>query len=147
MDEVIMLLWQYINSSRYTIAITGAGISMSAGIMDFQHMDVPTVMKMSSSAFLKSCPNQYYKAAQKTFLNAMFTSGPTIAHKKLAEFEQQGLLQGIITTNIDCLHTLAGSKNVAEIQGSFGINKCIKCGKIYNDVLIWNKGKSPRCES
>lgn len=147
MDEVIMLLWQYINSSRYTIAITGAGISMSAGIMDFQHMDVPTVMKMSSSAFLKSCPNQYYKAAQKTFLNAMFTSGPTIAHKKLAEFEQQGLLQGIITTNIDCLHTLAGSKNVAEIQGSFGINKCLKCGKIYNDVLIWNKGKAPRCES
>lgn len=45
MDEVIMLLWQYINSSRYTIAITGAGISMSAGIMDFQHMDVPTVKK------------------------------------------------------------------------------------------------------
>lgn len=147
MDEVIMLLWQYINSSRYTIAITGAGISMSAGIMDFQHMDVPTVIKMSSSAFLKSCPNQYYKAAQKTFLNAMFTSGPTIAHKKLAEFEQQGLLQGIITTNIDCLHTLAGSKNVAEIQGSFGINKCLKCGKIYNNVLIWNKGKAPRCES
>lgn len=147
MDEVIMLLWQYINSSRYTIAITGAGISMSAGIMDFQHMDVPTVMKMSSSAFLKSCPNQYYKAAQKTFLNAMFTSRPTIAHKKLAEFEQQGLLQGIITTNIDCLHTLAGSKNVAEIQGSFGINKCLKCGKIYNNVLIWNKGKAPRCES
>lgn len=147
MDEVIMLLWQYINSSRYTIAITGAGISMSAGIMDFQHMDVPTVIKMSSSAFLKSCPNQYYKAAQKTFLNAMFTSGPTIAHKKLSEFEQQGLLQGIITTNIDCLHTLAGSKNVAEIQGSFGINKCLKCGKIYNNVLIWNKGKAPRCES
>ena len=59
---------------------------------------------------------------RKAFLNAMFENGPSIAHRKLEEYERRGLLQGVITTNIDCLHTLAGSRNVAEIQGSFGFN-------------------------
>ena len=34
-EEQILRLQNYINGSRYTVAITGAGISMAAGIMDF----------------------------------------------------------------------------------------------------------------
>ena len=122
MDEQILQLRDYINGSHYTVAITGAGISMAAGIMDFAHMNFPLVLQMSSSAVLKSTPNHYYNMARKAFLDAMFENGPSVAHRKLAEYERRGLLQGIITTNIDCLHTLAGSVNVAEIQGSFGFN-------------------------
>ena len=146
MEEQILRLQNYINGSRYTVAITGAGISMAAGIMDFAHMNFPLVLQMSSSAVLKSAPNHYYNTARKAFLNAMFENGPSIAHRKLEEYERRGLLQGVITTNIDCLHTMAGSRNVAEIQGSFGFNKCLKCGQEYNDVQIWNQGKAPRCE-
>lgn len=146
MQEQILRLQNYINGSSYTVAITGAGISMSAGIMDFSHMNFPLVLQMSSSAVLKSAPNHYYNTARKAFLDAMFENGPSIAHRKLAEYERRGLLQGVITTNIDCLHTLAGSKNVAEIQGSFGFNKCLKCGQDYNDVMIWNQGRAPLCE-
>lgn len=146
MQEQILRLQNYINGSSYTVAITGAGISMSAGIMDFSHMNFPLVLQMSSSAVLKSAPNHYYNIARKAFLDAMFENGPSVAHRKLAEYERRGLLQGVITTNIDCLHTLAGSKNVAEIQGSFGFNKCLKCGQDYNDVMIWNQGRAPLCE-
>lgn len=146
MDEKILRLQELIDTSHFTVAITGAGISMAAGIMDFKHMNVPVVMQMSSSAVLKSTPNRYYKMARKAFLNAMFENGPTISHRKLAELEQDGKLQGIITTNIDCLHSIAGSQNVAEIQGSFGVNKCLKCGAFYNDVRIWNQGEPPRCK-
>lgn len=146
MQEQILRLQNYINGSSYTVAITGAGISMSAVIMDFSHMNFPLVLQMSSSAVLKSAPNHYYNTARKAFLDAMFENGPSVAHRKLAEYERHGLLQGVITTNIDCLHTLAGSKNVAEIQGSFGFNKCLKCGQDYNDVMIWNQGRAPLCE-
>ena len=146
MQEQILRLQNYINGSSYTVAITGAGISMSAGIMDFSHMNFPLVLQMSSSAVLKSAPNHYYNTARKAFLDAMFENGPSVAHRKLAEYERRGLLQGVITTNIDCLHTLAGSRNVAEIQGSFGFNKCLKCGQDYNDVMIWNQGRAPLCE-
>lgn len=145
MDEQISMLQEYLNTSNYTVVITGAGISMSAGIMDMEHMNVFQVMQTALEPLVRARPEHSYKLLQKGFLNAMFVTGPSITHKKLAHLEKRGLLQGIITTNIDCLHTLAGSQNVAEIQGSYGINKCLKCGQHYDDVQIWNQGKAPRC--
>ena len=145
MDEQIQVFQKLLNSSHYTVAVTGAGISMSAGIMDFAHMNFPVVLQMSSATVLKNAPEHYYAMAKKAFLNAMFQTGPTLAHQRLAQWEQEGRLQGVITTNIDCLHTLAGSQNIAEIQGSFGVNQCVKCGAHYDDVQIWNQGKAPRC--
>ena len=147
MNEKIALLQRMIDTSQYTVALTGAGISVASGIKAFAGMNFPVVMQMTSVTVLKSTPEHYYKMARKAFLGPMFENGPTVAHQKLAQLEQQGKLQGIITTNIDCLHSLAGSENVAEIQGSFSVNKCLKCGQHYDDVQIWNHGKCPRCES
>ena len=49
-------------------------------------MNFPLVLQMSSSAVLKSAPNHYYNTARKAFLDAMFENGPSVAHKKLAEY-------------------------------------------------------------
>ncbi len=146
MDKQISLLQELIDTSNFTIGITGAGISMASGIMDMEHMNVLGVMQTSLEAMVRLRPEHSYKLLKKSFLNAMFVTGPSITHKKLADFEKRGLVQGVITTNIDCLHTLAGSENIAEIQGSYGINKCMDCGQHYDDVQIWNQGKAPRCQ-
>lgn len=145
MGGQIETLRYFLDHSHFTVAITGAGISVPAGIMAFAGMNFPVVMQMTSVTVLKTSPEHYYKMAHKAFLGPMFENGPTLAHRKLAELGNRGLLHGIITTNIDCLHTLAGSRNVAEIQGSFGVNKCLGCGQHYDDVQIWNQGKCPRC--
>ena len=136
MNSQIEELKSFINNSNYTIVITGV-----------EHWHLPTVLQMSSEIILKTMPKRYYKAAWNSFLEPIFNNGATVTHRKLAELENEGKIQGIITTNIDHLHSIAGSKNVAEIQGSFAVNKCLKCGKQYNDINIWNKGKTPRCES
>lgn len=146
MDNQISILQELIDTSKYTIVITGAGISMSAGIMDMQNMNFPQVLQITSTIVLQSFPNYYYKLLRKSFLKSIFENGPSITHKRLADFETRGLVQGIITTNIDCLHSLAGSQNIAEIQGSLAVNKCLKCEQRYDDVHIWNQGKSPRCQ-
>lgn len=146
MDNKIEQLKNLIENSKYTVVITGAGVSIASGIGDHEHWDFISVLQMSSEIVLKTMPKRYYKAAWKTFLDPMFNIGPSFTHKKLAELESINKIQAIITTNIDHLHTLAGSKNVAEIQGSFAVNKCLKCNKEYNDINIWNKGKTPRCE-
>lgn len=146
MDKQISTLQSLIDASKYTVAITGAGISMSSGIMDMEHMNVFQVMQTALEPMVRARPEHSYKLLQKTFLKAMFVTGPSVTHQKLAEFEKRGLLGGVITTNIDCLHKLAGSRNVAEIQGSYGINKCVSCGQHYDDVQIWNQGKAPRCQ-
>lgn len=141
----VKLLREWLHESRFTVVVTGAGISVPAGIMAFQGINFPVVLQMTSLTILQNAPGHYYKMAQKAFLDAMFGNGPTLTHQTLAKLEKRGLLQGIVTTNIDCLHTLAGSENVAELQGSFSVNKCLECGRRNDDVHIWARGKMPRC--
>jgi NAD-dependent deacetylase len=52
---------------------------------------------------------------------------PNLAHLTLAEWEQQGLLQVVITQNVDGLHRLAGSKKVLEVHGEIWRVKCTSC--------------------
>ena len=146
MNNQIEELKKLIEESNYTVVITGAGVSMASGIGDVEHWHLPTIMQMSSEIILKIAPKRYYKAIWKSFLEPIFNNGASITHKKLAELEEKNKIQGIITTNIDHLHSIAGTKNVAEIQGSFAVNKCLKCGKEYNDINVWNNGKVPICD-
>lgn len=146
MDEQIQTLQRLIDESHFTLVITGAGISVASGIPSMHGLNLAETLQFASNTVLKATPEHYYRVVRHSFLDAMFQNGPSLSHKKLAELEQKGKVQGIITTNLDHLHSLAGSKNVAEIQGSFAVNTCLKCGKRNYDVNIWNKGKAPRCE-
>lgn len=146
MEEQIQILQHLLDDSRFTLVITGTGISVSAGIPSMHGLNLAETFQFISTRLLKSAPKHYYKVARHSFLDAIFGNGPTPAHKKLAELEAKGKVQGIITTNLDGLHGIAGSKNVAEIQGSFGVNICLNCGKHKDDIHIWNQGKAPRCE-
>lgn len=145
MDTQIAALQREIDRSRSTVVITGAGISMPTGILDMEHMNVTQVAQTSIAALVRLHPERSYRLLRKSFLNAIFHTGPSIAHRKIAELEHAGLISGVITTNIDHLHTLAGSRNVAEIQGSYAINRCLSCQLHDDDIQIWNQGKAPRC--
>lgn len=144
MDE-IERLGEHLASSRCSVAITGAGISLSAGIGAIDARTLPDAEKVISISHLRDAPASYYAAARRWFLEPMFTSGPTPSHRALARLEDQGRVHGIVTTNLDHLHTLAGSRNVAEIQGSFAVNVCLDCGRRVDDVHIWNQGAAPSC--
>ena len=146
MDEQIRQLQQMIDESHFTLVITGAGISVASGIPSMHGLNLAETLQFASTTVLKATPEHYYRVARHSFLDAIFGNGPSLSHKKLAELEKKGKVQGIITTNLDNLHSLAGSKNVAEIQGSFAVNACLKCGKRNCDVNIWNQRKAPRCE-
>ena len=146
MDEQIRQLQQMIDESHFTLVITGAGISVASGIPSMHGLNLAETLQFASTSVLRATPEHYYRVARHSFLDAMFGNGPSLSHSKLAELEGKGKVQGIITTNLDNLHSLAGSKNVAEIQGSFAVNTCLKCGKRNHDVNIWNRGCAPRCE-
>ncbi len=134
-------LYSSIEGSGYTVAITGAGISLSAGGVTFSGM----FMHMGPGILNGKNPEKMYKTLYKTFLAPAFEHGPTPAHKALAKLEEMGKLQGIITTNEDCIHTIAGSKNVAELEGSYQVNTCKECGYQSFDYDIWRHGEMPKC--
>ncbi len=56
---------------------------------------------------------------------------PNRAHEVLAELERRGLLEGVITQNIDTLHTKAGSERVVEVHGSIRTASCQACEATY----------------
>jgi NAD-dependent deacetylase len=56
---------------------------------------------------------------------------PNAAHEVLAELERQGLIEGVITQNIDRLHGAAGSREVVEVHGSIETSSCRRCAISY----------------
>jgi len=57
---------------------------------------------------------------------------PHIGHEILALWEEKGMIQSIITQNVDGFHQQAGSKKVAELHGTLQKVHCQNCGKSYS---------------
>lgn len=119
-----------LKNSDSTYAITGAGISTPTGIPDLAHLSQGSI-SISSENVLRSEPKKFYDNFHKLFIDPIFQNGPTDSHKYLAKMEEDGLIKGIVTTNVDYLHELAGSQNTADIWSSLNINHCLKCGRIF----------------
>lgn len=140
-------LKEYMDQSRKTVAVTGAGISYLYGMRRLkQSVGRMNAGRIFSASYLRKNPERFYAIMKDAFLDATFVKGPGTVHKQLAELERQGRLCGIVTQNLDCLHTVAGSQNVIEFQGSFRDNICIDCGTRCFDYQVWNQGHMPRCE-
>lgn len=140
-------LKNYMDQSGRSLAVTGAGISYLYGMRRLKEsVGRLNAGRIFSASYIKKHPDEFYKMMKDAFLDATFVKGPSATHKALAELENQGKLFGIVTQNMDCLHTIAGSQNVIEFQGSFRDNICLDCGERYFDYKVWNEGKAPRCE-
>lgn len=120
-------------SARNGAALTGAGISVASGIPDF---------RSPGGLWSKFSPQEYatldvflenpgkawslYRALGKKLVDKK----PSRAHQVLAELEEQGYLNGIVTQNIDNLHQSAGSRYVFEIHGDHQHLQCLQCGSL-----------------
>ncbi len=146
MDANILQLKEYVRQSQDTVAITGAGISYLYGMSRLkQQTNRMDLMHRLSPQYVKKHPEEFYRMMYTAFLEATFEKGPSTVHRQLAEMEERGMLSGIVTQNMDCLHTVAGSKNVVEFQGSFADNVCVDCGERVEDYTVWGHGEAPRC--
>ncbi|MCD7748844.1 MAG: hypothetical protein LUH42_02200, partial [Oscillospiraceae bacterium] len=138
--DKIQQLSDYIDQSHAVAAITGAGISVAGGGVTYGQMRFSS---RGSGGRRVSDAGSFLP----TYLETMFSYHPSFAHYALRDLEAEGKLIGIITTNVDCMHTIAGSKNVAEIQGSVQVNCCAQCGRHYDSFEIWKQEELPRCEA
>lgn len=81
---------------------------------------------------------------------AMLTAAePNAAHRALARLEEAGLVDAVVTQNIDLLHERAGSRNVVEVHGSIRSATCPRCGASYprDDVVAkLEDADAPLCD-
>jgi len=71
---------------------------------------------------------------------------PNPAHVALAELEALGLVQAVITQNVDRLHERAGSTNVIEVHGSLRTSSCLDCGHTEPFERVVELLPAPHCE-
>ena len=121
-------------------ALTGAGISTPSGIPDFrspksgfwEHVDPVEVASIYS---FEQNPQVFYDWIYPLMKLTMQAS-PNAAHLALTQMEQKGKLNGIITQNIDMLHTRAGSQTIYEVHGHMRKMTCMQCLKTYDSGPI-----------
>ena len=119
----ISKLQDLIDSSGRIVFFGGAGVSTESGIPDFRSAGgiysrqsrIPPEVILSHEFFCEHV-EMFFDFYKK---NLVFPDArPNAAHIRLAELEAAGRLSGVITQNIDSLHTMAGSKNVCELKKS-----------------------------
>ena len=143
-------LQKIINESNKIVFFSGAGISTLSGIKDFRSKDGLYNMKYKwppemilSSAFFYENTKEFYKFYRDK-LNCLNVE-PNIIHKFFYELEKKNKLLGIVTQNIDGLHTKAGNKKVYELHGTIYKNHCIRCKKFYDAEYVFNSKDIPLC--
>jgi len=128
-------LAELIRESRSTVALTGAGISVPSGIPDFRTpgsgvWENVDPMEVAHIDVFERDPVRFWSYYRPRF-HSLGDKKPNAAHDALAELERRGLIEGVITQNIDRLHRAAGSREVVEVHGSIETSTCRRCAASY----------------
>lgn len=144
-----------IRDASTVVALTGAGISVPSGIPDFRtpgtglwanvdpfevaHVDV---FRRDPARFWRFYGERFQTLADKR---------PNAAHLALARLEGAGLLDAVITQNIDRLHAKAGTRELIEVHGTIDHSSCPGCGSRYalqqvRDRIGADPDGVPRCD-
>lgn len=127
-----------LRKSRHTVALSGAGLSAESGIPTYRGKDgiwtkfgEPTI---DGWELFCSDPASWWQDAiahrseGSDFGRAIESAEPNLGHRAMANLEDLGRLQHVITQNIDNLHQRAGSHAVTEIHGNRAKVRCMNCG-------------------
>jgi len=159
MEDLIERAASDLVSSKYAVALTGAGISTESGISDFRGpKGIWTTDKEAEAkayeryGLFQRDPKSYWeevlglKGTYGAFYNDLKKASPNHGHYALAELEELGLLKCVITQNIDGLHVKSGNRHVIEYHGSVHKLRCPSCGSRFEFGTISMDSLPPYCK-
>ena len=115
-------------AGRRVAVLTGAGMSTDSGIPDYRGPDSPPSNPMTIRQFTSDPVfRQRYWARNHVGWRHMDDTAPNAGHRALAALERASVVTGVITQNVDLLHTKAGSRNVVNLHGTYARVVCLAC--------------------
>ncbi|MGE5641893.1 MAG: SIR2 family NAD-dependent protein deacylase [Byssovorax cruenta] len=146
---------ELVRKAKRAVVLTGAGISTPSGIPDFRSegtglwsRDEP--LEVASLMSFRTAPERFFQWF-RPLAGQIFYAKANAAHLALAELEEAGRVQTIITQNIDTLHQKAGSKCVVETHGTMRTLTCTNCYQKYDSELYLKtfieEGLVPTCST
>jgi NAD-dependent deacetylase len=144
-------LAELIKARQPCVVLTGAGVSTESGIPDFRSPSglwaQADPSEVASLAAFRADPEKVWRFYAPR-LSMLGSAEPNAAHHAFVELERRGLVQAVITQNIDLLHQRAGSQDVVEVHGSIRSSTCPSCGAVHPleevTALVEAQG-APRC--
>jgi NAD-dependent SIR2 family protein deacetylase len=114
---------------RRWLVLTGAGVSTDSGIPDYRGPGAPVRAPMTGQQFRSGVTaRQRYWARAFLGWSAMGTAAPNPTHRALAALQDAGRISGLITQNVDGLHSAAGTRGVVDLHGRLDRVICLACG-------------------
>ena len=122
-------------ASRRVVVLTGAGISTDSGIPDFRGPQGlwtkdPGAEKRATLQVYVSDPEARRRSWRSRLESPTLEARPNRGHEAIVGLERRGVLDTVVTQNIDGLHQAAGSdpERVIEIHGTMRFVTCLACG-------------------
>jgi len=137
MDDELTALVDALGSVERAVALTGAGVSTASGIPSFRGEDGVWGRGFSPRDFelgrFEADPAGFWRDRLELHETMLSDDvAPNAAHEALAALEADGVLDAVITQNIDGLHGAAGSASVIELHGSANRVVCRGCGRQFD---------------
>ncbi len=155
MSSEAIQLAKLIRGADSVVALTGAGVSVPSGIPDFRTPGTGLwtnvdPMEVAHIDVFRRDPARFWHFYGDRF-QTLEHKLPNAAHAALARLEQAGLLEAVITQNIDRLHARAGTRGLVEVHGTIDHSSCLVCGTRYPLADVRNrqrvdKAGVPRCD-
>jgi len=148
------ILATLLGKKRHAVVFTGAGISTESGIPDFRGPNGvwKNFKPIMFDEFLASEDARMEDWRRRfVMLDQFGMARPNAGHLAIAEQMRRGVVDTVITQNIDGLHQRAGvpAERVVEIHGNGTFATCLDCGLRHElteiRAEIARTGKSPRC--
>lgn len=135
-ERALAAVRDLIDAARRIVVLTGAGISTDSGIPDFRGPQGlwtrnPEAEKMATLHHYVADPEVRKRAWRTRLESPMHDREPNEGHRALVTLEGRGILDTLITQNVDGLHLKAGSspERVIEIHGTSREVVCLSCGE------------------
>jgi NAD-dependent deacetylase len=117
--------------ARSVVALTGAGISVPSGIPDFRSpgtglWEKVDPMEVAHIDAFRADPARFWSFYGERFAS-LREKQPNGAHHALAALAGAGLLEAVITQNVDMLHRREGGAELVEVHGSIASCSCLSC--------------------
>ena len=137
------------------MALTGAGISVPSGIPDFRSpgtglWENVDPMEVAHIDAWRRDPERFWQFYGERF-HLLDGKQPNGAHRVLAELEARGIVDAVVTQNIDMLHRKAGTRRLIEVHGTIEASVCLSCDERYlladvRERLAEDPAGIPRCD-
>jgi NAD-dependent deacetylase len=154
-DQGIRRAAAILRSARRAVVLTGAGISTPSGIPDFRSPGSGLwtrydPFEVASLSAFRYHPERFF-AWMRPLAIEIAQAKPNPAHLALAKLEHAGMIQVVVTQNIDGLHQKAGSQTVLEVHGTMRTLTCVGCYQQFSAEQFiqpyLETGEIPHCPS